>query len=93
MWDIKRLLQELVQLLNLLYQGKMITHILFICYKKIILICIFISMSLKTELSYEEYAWLISEIRSKIEGNDNDSPAHKYLIFKFSSLTISLYVS
>lgn len=41
-------------------------------------------MSLKTELSYEEYAWLISEIRSKIEGNDNDGPAHKYLIFKFS---------
>ncbi|CAB4381468.1 unnamed protein product [Rhizophagus irregularis] len=36
------------------------------------------SMSLKTELSYEEYAWLISEIRSKIEGNDNDSPAHKF---------------
>lgn len=40
-------------------------------------------MSFKNELSYQEFAWLISEIRTKIEGTDNDSLAHKYLIFNF----------
>jgi hypothetical protein len=50
-------------------------------------------MSLKNELSYQDFAWLISGIRSKIEGADNDGPAHKYLIFKFSSLTSLLYVT
>ncbi|RIA90697.1 Peroxin-3 [Glomus cerebriforme] len=39
------------------------------------------SMSFKNELSYQDFVWLISEIRSKIEGadiTDNDGPAHKF---------------
>ncbi|GBB98921.1 hypothetical protein RclHR1_03360018 [Rhizophagus clarus] len=36
------------------------------------------SMSFKNELSYKEFAWLISEIRTKIEGSDNDGLAHKF---------------
>jgi len=36
-------------------------------------------MPFKHELSYQDFVWLISEIRSKVEGTDNSGPVHKYL--------------
>ncbi|CAG8547047.1 11936_t:CDS:2 [Funneliformis caledonium] len=36
------------------------------------------SMSFKYELSYQDFVWLISEIRSKVEGNDNGDPANRF---------------
>src|SRR2546430_1364954 len=69
---------------------------MYVYFKKINMkTIIFISMSFKHELSYQDFVFLISEIRTKIEGTDNDGssspPTHKYLSFKSSLIFIFFF--
>ncbi|CAI2171928.1 1237_t:CDS:2 [Funneliformis geosporum] len=51
------------------------------------------SMSFKYELSYQDFVWLISEIRSKVEGDDKSDPANRFFnIMMPEDLSDEVYV-